>query len=460
MKSTKLLLKWGVTINAHHLLKSANPSHYLDPIYKTDVLYSILKSKWPTKIYILLPYLAVILCTNCLLTGELFAQTTADIPVNQNFLLWKKGLTYRTEVTGCISLTDTTIRVEEPKKGVGHQNCSFHYYGSMAYNTELDRASEYNGTAKRYYQKSQIGKLEEADPITLKLDVNIFEVWLYRLRGLPWPSKDLSKNFDIESNAELFGQSYITIRQKDSSDNVLYEKTYKSISKDLNELTDRHLLFEWDRSLQIQKGKIRVSAIASNDTEKQSVEKSSVNSIIKDVIGRETKLLYDALLGSSGNRKAGDVWLVDGSTLDALVHPSLEGSCFRGKLLVQAESIINESPDQKIGKFNGLKLKFIPTGVINGRTQEADLQIILETMNQNSHTIKLVPKDGFTGEIWLDSENQCVRYGKLKIENKSYSGYLPKVSDLNDAKINLTATLNMELTYIQSISKQESNDNF
>ncbi|MBL9154767.1 MAG: hypothetical protein JNK37_19965 [Verrucomicrobiales bacterium] len=404
------------------------------------------------------------------LPGAVSAQT--QLEVNQDMLLWKKGFSYRTEVSAHISLTNSNIKMElEEEDGkrmaAGSQSRSFHYDGAMSYTTQIDRAFDVNGSARRYYEKCSVTKAEY-DLIELKVEASRRQAVAAKLpeaviAKLPsWLGGSLPKKWAPyvevkEGNVEWAGGSYIIVRQKPGSPNLLDGGALELGFQSMGALSGKGLLMEWPRLKTVGKAMVALYPAERGtgaDRGKFIKAGGSVSPMVKDVIGRESKLLYEAMLGSVASREDGDMWLVDGETLDAMVHPTVKG-VFRGRAVVQAERVTNRSPDPKVGEMNGFKLKFVSRGSVDGISYETNLDFVVETVDGGTHRTRLIPEDGrFNGEIWLDSENQTVRYGELKVANTKYDGFLPKIGELN-AKINLEADLNFTLIYIQSITPAE-----
>ncbi len=382
--------------------------------------------------------------------GELFAQTAMQL--NSSMLLWKKNFDYRTEVKADISLTNTKINVKlSDRSATGGQERSFHYQGAMAYNTRLVKDSTHNGSAGRYYQLCDIMK-SETHPLELKVESGFWEVWAQRLwSDLP---AEWQPHVEVkERNAEVFGGSYIIVRQKPGSPDLLGGGALELAFQSMGALSRKWFLLEWTRPNAVKNAAVRVSPAESRDGRLVATGGQADN-MIKDVIGRESKLLYEAMLGFQGERKDGDQWIVDGETLDAMVHPTVKGS-FRGSVVVKAELVKDESPVRTVDQINGFKLKFIPRGTVDGRSHVTDLRFVVETVDGGNHETKLTPEDGrFSGEIWLDAENQSVRYGELRVDGAKYDGFLPRIGDLN-AKINLDADFRFNLSYTQSITASE-----
>ena len=373
--------------------------------------------------------------------------------LNSDMLLWKKSFAYRTEVKADISLTNTKIKVNlTDRSAAGYQERSFHYQGAMVYNTELQRDSSYNGSARRYYQQCDITK-SESIPLVMKVESGFWEVWAQRL----W--SDLPKEWQphvevVERNAEVFGGSYVIVSQKPGSPDLLGGGALELAFQSMGALSGKWFLLEWTRPQAVQKAKVTVSPAEIRESRLVKTGAQASN-MVKDVIGRESKLLYEAMLGFQGERKDGDQWIVDGEALDAMVHPTVKGS-FRGSVVVRAELVKNVSPVRTVDEINGFKLKFIPRGMVDGRSQVTDLRFVVETVDGGNHETKLTPEDGrFSGEIWLDAENQSVRYGELKVDGAKYDGFLPRIGDLN-AKINLDADFHFNLSYTQSITATQN----
>lgn len=401
------------------------------------------------QIVLLVTSILALAAANCLLAES-------PIEVNRDMLLWKKGFAYRTQVVAEISLTNTKIKVNlTDRTATGYQPRSFYYDGTMAYNTELQVASAYNGSAGRYYEQCDIRK-SESNLVELTVPSTAWEIWKMRFgdlfgKGLP---EDWRPHVEVvKGNAEMLGGSYMIVRQKPGSPDLLGGGALELAFQSMGVLSKKWFLLEWPRMQSIQKAKMNVSAAEPRNGHLTATG-GSVSNSVKDVIGRESKLLYEALLGFDGNRKEGDLWVVDGETLDAMVHPTVKGS-FRGSALVKAELVKNTSPVRTVDEMNGFKLKFVSRGIVAGRSHVTDLRFVVETVDGGNHATKLTPEDGrFSGEIWLDTENQTVRYGELKVDGAKYDGFLPKIGDLN-AKIKLDADFHFKLSYIQSITEVE-----
>lgn len=382
--------------------------------------------------------------------SSLPAQTAMD--VDRNMLLWKKGFDYRTQVSANIELSNTTIKVNlTDRSAAGYQPRSFLYEGAMAYTTRLIRDYEDNGSASRYYQRCQVIKSEN-EPLSLKVDSSFLEVWAQRL-GLGDLPPEWEPHVEVtERNAEMFGGSYIVVTQKKGSPNLLGGGALEMAFQSMGELSQQQFLLTWGNLQAFQKGGLKVSPARVQDGKLVST-RGGVSPVVKDVIGRESRLLYEALLGFNGLRHKGDEWEVDGQTLDAMVHPTVSGG-FQGKAMVRADAITNESPGPLVGLMNGLKLHFIPSS----KAGQSNLRFVVNTVDNGTHETRLNPGDGgFVGEIWLDTDNQCVRYGKLTVSGARYDGFLPRIGDLN-AKINLTADFYFKMVYQQSIAAVEADE--
>ena len=298
---------------------------------------------------------------NCLLAES-------PIEVNRDMLLWKKGFAYRTQVLADISLTNTKIKVNlSDRTASGSQPRSFWYSGAMAYNTELQRNSDINGCAVRYYEQCDITK-SETNPLTLKVDSGFWEVWAQRFWISDIP-KEWRPHVEVVERHAGFGDSYTMVRQKPGSPDLLGGGALELAFQSMGVLSKKWFLLEWPRMKSIQKAKMNVSAAEPREGHLIATS-GGVSNTVKDVIGRESKLLYEALLGFDGNRKEGDLWVVDGETLDAMVHPTVKGS-FRGSALVRAELVKNKSPVRTVDEMNGFKLQFVSRGIVAGRRNQS-----------------------------------------------------------------------------------------
>jgi hypothetical protein len=224
-------------------------------------------------------------------------------------------------------------------------------------------------------------------------------------------------------------------------------------------LSGKWFLFEWSRPESFRRAKLTISSAQPADSGATRVKKTedSVSTTVKNAINCESKLLYEVLLGGlEPKRKHGDIWSVDGETLGALIHSSFEGY-FRGKVLVKCEVINGESPVRTIEEMNGFRLKFVQRAKVDGRTQFSNLQFVFKTTDEGEYiTIFNMDDKKSNGELWLDVENQCLRYGNITVKEATYDGYLPKIGKLN-AKVKLRADLNFEFTYKQNIGIAEKN---
>jgi hypothetical protein len=381
--------------------------------------------------------------------GDCVAETS--VAVDKSMLLWKKNFEYYTAVTAEISLTNTNILVNlTDRTARGTQPRSFHYRGIMAYNTELGIDEDYNGSAIRYYQLCKIVKSEN-NPLELKVDSGMLEALYYKVfSDLP---PEIAPHVEVVKS-NMFGGSYVIVRQKkDGPHDLLGGSALELAFQSMEDLSGKLFLIEWIQADDLRKAMVKVKPAEKRNGRAVALG-GNVSPVVKDVVGRESKLLYEALLGLSNERRDGDQWTVDGETLDAMVHPSVQGA-FRGFVVVKAEKIKGQSPDLTVDVMNGFKLKFIPSGMVDGRNYNSNLRFVLETVDGANHETQLTPEDGkFTGEIWLDTDNQSVRFGELIVNSAKYDGFLPKIGELN-AKIKLKGDLNFKLKYTQAITAKE-----
>jgi len=398
-------------------------------------------------------YVVPVLIGLSLLPSEGYADSSLE--VESSMLLWKKDFVYRTQVNADISLTNTRIEVDESgRQSQGVQDRSFHYDGVLSYTTQGVKTSDYNGSAVRQYETCDMQKFE-SDPLLIKTEAGYWDVWKSRVgewTGLGSLPKEWEDKFEVvERNAEVGGGSYIIVRQKPDSPNLLGGGALELAFQSMGTLSRKMFLLEWTAPESFPRSKLSVTPVEGKDIVRTG---GSVDVTVKDLIGRESKLLYKAMLGFNTRREGGETWVVEGEALEALIHPTVEGR-FRGRGVVKAEVVNDASPLSTIPQMNGLKLKFVRSGIVDGRSITTDLRLVFGTVDGGTHETKLIPEvKGFSGEIWLDTENQAVRYGLLKVEKSQYDGYLPKVGEIS-AQVKLEADLDFELEYIQSITAAE-----
>lgn len=214
-----------------------------------------------------------------------------EVNVDRNMLLWKKGFKYRTQVNADISLTNTKIEVDvEERKAEGEQNRSFLYKGTMAYNTEIAKASEYNGSAMRYYENCSVTKSESV-PVELKVDSSVLEIWMARATELVGGGslpEEWQPHMDVvERNAEVGGGSYIVVRQKPGSPNLLGGQALELAFQSMGDLSRKTFLLEWTRTESIRKGRMAIHP--AEIREGKLVKTGGVAGMtVQDVIGRES----------------------------------------------------------------------------------------------------------------------------------------------------------------------------
>lgn len=389
----------------------------------------------------------------------IFAEVSGQkVKVDQGFLLWKQGLDYRTQVHAEVSLENTKFSIsfeDREDDAVGTQVKSLHYEGTMVYSTNVERASKHNGSAIRRFAKSDVTKIE-ASTAEIKLPASRWQALLAKLKS-PIPKEWSDKLVRTETTV-LGEDPHIRLESKSESDNYLVDMGILGAElQELEDLSETVFVLAWPSPTALKNAMLSVTPAELIDGKVVPVGQS-VSPRVKDVLGRESKLLYEAMLGSGTDRKAGDVWEVSGEALAALIHPSMEGR-FRGRAIVQAENAWNLSPHPLISSMTGLKLEFVKRGKIGGRTQDSDLTFEMRTTNGDWHTTRLMSSGGsIEGEIWLDAENQCVRYGKLTSRGTKYNGHLPKIGSLNDkdSSVRIEADLKFKFEYIQSISPEEN----
>lgn len=383
-----------------------------------------------------------------------------EMEVDKAFLLWKKGLIYTTQVSAMVSLENTKFTVSAGNReedGEGEQAKSLYYEGNMAYNTEAKFAERKNGKAERYYQMCDVGKFQSSKAV-FTMPVSGWEAFWAKFKRPPLP-EEWDEKLD-KTETKVFGDSYIRWETKPESDHELVDMgALGGGLQELEDLSEKHLILKWSDESAF-KNRIEIeSAIPVESEIPGKVELvpdgRRVSPRVMDVIRRESNLLYEAVLGSGMNRKAGDVWAVDGEALAALIHPSLEGR-FRGKVIVKAKNTLPTPPHPILpARIVGLRLIFVKQERVDGRVRESDLTFEMETVNGDLHTTSLMSAgSSIEGELWLDRENQCVRYGKIKSSGTRYKGNLPKIGVLNDSDVGvrIESDLRFEFEYIQAIS--------
>ena len=399
---------------------------------------------------------AVLLFSVLPATG-IFAQAPGnEMKVDQGFLLWKQGLDYRTQVRAQISLENTKFIIsfeDREKDARGTQAKSLHYEGTMVYSTNVVRASAYNGSAIRRFAQSDVTKIE-ASAAEFIIPTSRWEAFWAQFKSRV--NKEWGDNLVRTEETVLGGDPHIRLESKPESDNYLVDMGILGAElQELKDLSGTLCILEWPHSSALKNAMLDVKTADLIDGKVVPTSRA-VSPRVKDVLGRESKLLYEAMLGSGTDRVAGEVWEVSGDALAALIHPSMEGR-FSGRAIVQAEDAKNVSPHLSISSMTGLKLQFVKRGEIGGIKKDSDLTFEMRTTNGNWHSTRLMSSGkSIDGEIWLDAENQCVRYGKLTSRGTKYNGHLPKIGSLNDSTVRIEADLSFMFEYIQSISPLEN----
>jgi len=403
--------------------------------------------------------LAMMSIAVCATVSTALAQyDTVEVP--NDYLIWLEGFDYRTEIRARLTLNDvffkgTLKRKEKDKERIieGEQATAFAFSGSMLYDTSVITPGQYSGSANRDHLVSEITKLELAlTKPRVEVGASVwdkFKSWFDT--GIPAEFKDDYEIFRREKSG------VIVIKPKANrppdSNNVLatlspdFGKIQEAASEYIPAFSKKKYTLEWSSPDVVKKAKMKV-------TPKEGL---NISKDVRDLIAREARLLYTSILQAE-TRADGEEWLVHAEDLDAMIHSSVEGK-FRGRVGVRASRIDGKIAPGTGTPITGWKLEFIPNPVINTRTYHSDIRFVCTDNSGKSHNVQLEPIGSrFTGELWLDSEHQMVRYGRMNCDNAPYEGKMPKIATLNLELDSLTAKINFLFTYFQSVSPKEEGE--
>ena len=283
------------------------------------------------------------------------------LSVDPGFLLWKEGLEYQTAVTAEFSLTNTKmiVRMDDRKDAHGWQDRSFHYQGTLVYSTWLQDAYTMNGSAGRYYGQCDISKIE-ATPATIRIPSSGWEVTRSRvgsLFGKELPAQLRDKVEIVERQAH--GDPHITVQTLPGvEEEALGVYTLAAGFQELQDLTSQDLILEWNRMAAFEKGKLAINPAVRDESGSGRLSRSggAPSVLVQEVVGRESKLLYGAMLGGGVPRRDGDVWEIPAEALEAMIHPSIKGQ-FHGSVVVGATVVQNESPHSSVFSSSAYSLR-------------------------------------------------------------------------------------------------------
>ena len=379
--------------------------------------------------------------------GFLHADTT-QIEVPKDYLLvWHAGRVYQTTLNVKMSLTDASFSGKIRGLPIeGKQERAFDYKGLMLYTTEMKKADKIDGSAWRFHNTAYLDKVPLSKP-----DIQVsagawtkFKSWFDN--GIPEHLKD---DFEIFRREK---PGIITVRPKPGKGNEVLEKVAPGF-KDIIEVTRKF-------TPSFTRAGYTLGWTAPEDFKLAALTVKTQNGggstmAIRDLINREVRFLYTNIL-QDANRKDGDAWVVRAEDLDAMIHADMEG-WFKGKVIVKAKWIeYTEKAEMGATPFTGWKLEFVKDAMTSSGYQSSEIEFCCKDVDGNSQSVKLSPVGRlFTGELWLDTNYEMIRYGRLTCTNTQYRGKMPRMKDLNNESGELDAKIYFDLTYVQAVSDSE-----
>ncbi len=380
----------------------------------------------------------------------------ADICVDKNMLLWEPGYNYSTEFVLRLKIDGVKFNATADERLVkGNIPPIAHYYGNMRFETSLCKdSSNYQGSAIRHYFTSEIrNTYGDGDFPDIKFDIYAKGWW----DGLKIRCFDLlpewlggASSYEVTDSREEDGVRIITAKL---SKKIVDERTkpIEMAFQFIKALSDKTYKLSWKKKLVNDEGKCSLNV-------KTSDGKAVASKYLTEAIERESAMLYSAVT-SGVARKPGDVWVINGETLRAIIQPGI-GAELKGIVVVKAEELVNAEQKFPGNSFvNGIKLKFISTGKVDGITRRSDLTLCFKLSKDNEGELSGEVKFDFDnyntlGELWLDNVNKIVAYGILKTDDTSYNGRMPQLGKLvKDFECNGYMSLNLTYGQVKTLKK-------
>ena len=362
---------------------------------------------------------------------------------------------------------ETTLRVDFKAHGVtvngnasgkiikGSSLNPLVYTSILKYSTELLDGNEDEGQAYRYYETAINSRICADTDITVD-GFSLAEMAVGLFKNLP----DQTITYDIISKdvvweaKRVLNPGILTIRPKKGS--VVDEvDQLKPMIELIPSLKNSAFILNWRSGTQIRNAALSVSY---SDSIQQAVTDKAPPEIVKDVIRRESSLLYNAALGGA-IRKDGDVWSIDGSVLGGLIYPTLN-SAFKGRIVVRAtkivasdEALLRHKPSgAKVDeaareKINGLRLSFIPEGIIDKKRVTSNLCYDTKTADGGNRKIEVdfSKSEKVKGGMIIDTDYQMIRQAFIEVNDGSFRGSIPCFGTLT---VNATVTSGIDLKLI------------
>lgn len=367
-----------------------------------------------------------------------------SISVRPEMVLWEKGYNYASFLSLKLEISGVKFKADAYERNIEYngQDVFATYSASMRYETSVVTPGKYEGAANRTYTNCEVINalsLNKGETLTALIETNGF---LDR-RKLEAKSWFTPKGIELKTwnGPEKDGKKYYRIEVKPEKMKELARPIESSLEI-FTALSGKSYLLTWTTPMD-NKCKLQVTPIENG----VSTKKKPSGTVI-EVIERESSILYNALC-SGVARNAGETWEISGEQLKGFIHPSLQAE-FDGNVWVKAEEIKEESTPKvmgaKIDSVTGLKLRFISSY----GEKFSRLTLRVSTRNGTKSDINFDFDNPYTaGEIWLDSVNQVVVFGKLSVKDASYKGSMPEVGDLA-RNLDCNGRVNLDLLYLQS----------
>lgn len=367
--------------------------------------------------------------------------------VSKTMFLWQPNVKYETTLTlgfEAHNVSITGAASGKPVSGVGDKPLV--YGGMLKYTTDMQKGNRDQGSAIRRYERAEMTKVVGDTYVSIS--------------GFPLHERlwHIFKKYAGEGNEYEIVEGGIT------KDFIRVRPTKNEFAKMVDEvapmfetiprLKGQTFILGWSSDTQARNAALQVTM---SDSQYNPSSTEQPPEIVADLIRRETSLLYNAALGGK-DRKAGDVWTLDGAVLGGMIYPTLK-SAFTGQTVVRAERFEQASPPSERYStdgaqdpfahkpFNGMRVVFCPAGTVEGQRVVSSLRYRTETADGGQREIRVDFSNPakVVGDMYVDTDRQMIRHAYLKVADADYTGSIPKFGSITvNAKVKGGIVLHMQ----------------
>jgi hypothetical protein len=362
--------------------------------------------------------------------------------VPSDMFIWRSNYVYETSLRFLFTARKVTFTGTLPDHNIeGTAPEAVTYSGSLPYETLFLEGNKTQGKALRTYKHCEMRR-NVGDVL-----FHFHATWWQR----HWPGKYPGEDNIYKVDKKLSSGDTIVARLNRSIPSQ-EAAAYFDLIEYIPALRNTAFLLEWDTPTGVATGNLRVS-VAKQEGASWKATDEKPPEILREIINRESSMLYGAILDGKTNRQPGECWLLDGSHLAGLIYPTLR-SDFIGRVVVRAAThrMANPPTDRfangvAIQPYNCSTVQFLAQAEVGSHIVTSTLSFDSQTVDGGSKKVKIdFTNKGVIGDIYIDTDRFMVRHAYLKVDDAPYDGKMPKFGALS-VNANLHGSVGLQMQY-------------